>query len=127
MSVGLWLRDSRSGSLIYSLSTQALKSDTWPVQKEALPLNCYSHSQIFSPLSFDGVGRRQIARVKAWSVAIGPSGLYLPFRTTDGSQVYTAHTATAFIQHVDMRHWKFPLCRGHVGGGGVKKSSEGET
>lgn len=30
---------------------------------------------------------------------------------TDGGQVYTAHMATPFIQHADMRSWKFPLCR----------------
>lgn len=87
----------------------------------------FTQSNIFSSV-FWWCWRVADGEVKAWSVAIGPSGLYLLFRTTDGSRVYTAHTATAFIQHVDMQHWKFPLCHDHIGGGGgVKKSSVGET
>lgn len=34
----------------------------------------------------------------------------------DGGRVYTAHTATPFIQHADMRLWKFPLYHNRIEG-----------
>ena len=57
-------------------------------------------------------------RLKGQSVvSCNPAIWALPaLGTTDGVPVYTAHTATAFIQHADMQHWKFPLYRDHIAG-----------
>lgn len=67
---------------------------------------------------FPGVVTLLVGRLQGQSVVSCNLAIWAvpALGTTDGGRVYTAHTATAFIQHADMQRWKFPLCHDRIEG-----------
>lgn len=85
-------------------------------QVKLFPFNVASmHNEI---ISFSESRRCCLEGFRGQSVVICNRAIWaLPaLGTADGGQVYTAHTATPFNQHADMRPWKFPLCHDRIEG-----------
>lgn len=91
-----------------------------------MPLNWYSHSQIFSLLSFDGVGGRRTARLKPGQLQSGHLG------STCFSE---PQMEVEFTQHTQLQHsfntWtcstgNFLCAMTTLGRGGLKKAQWGK-